>query len=100
MNPIRYGRSWFFGGRSILSWGALHQRDREKREADVQVSKDPRGLQTIFFRRDAADQQPSLTIRIAQSECERRRANLLLNRMYAWRGYGTNRRLETSPNSV
>ena len=83
-----------------MSWGALHQRSRDKRQADAQVSKAPRGLETIFFRGDATHEQDTLTIRIAESECERRRANILLNRMYAWRGYGTNLRLETSPNSV
>ncbi len=66
----------------------------------MRVSRDPSGLQTIFFRRDATDQQDNLTIRIAESESERRRANVLLNRMYAWRGYGTNFTLQTSPNSA
>lgn len=42
----------------------------------------------------------SLTIRLADSEGQRSAANMLLNRMYAWRGYGATNLMATSPNSV
>ena len=41
-----------------------------------------------------------MTIRLADCDGQRNRANMLLNRMYSWRGYGADHRLPTAPNSV
>lgn len=42
----------------------------------------------------------SLTIRLANTNGQRNAANMLLSRMYAWRGYGKNHSLAQSPNCV
>ncbi len=41
-----------------------------------------------------------MTIRLADCDGERSRANMLLNRMYSWRGYGANHKLPGTPNCV
>src|SRR5690349_11730894 len=41
-----------------------------------------------------------MAIRLADCEGQRNRANMLLERMYSWRGYGTNNRLPVAPNCV
>ena len=41
-----------------------------------------------------------MTIRLADCEGQRNRANMLLERMYSWRGYGSNHKLPTAPNCV
>ncbi len=41
-----------------------------------------------------------MTIRLADCDGQRSRANMLLNRMYSWRGYGANHRLPNAPNCV
>lgn len=42
----------------------------------------------------------SMTIRLADCDGQRNRANMLLNRMYSWRGYGTNHELSGGANCV
>jgi len=42
----------------------------------------------------------AITIRLAECDGHRNRANVLINRMYSWRGYGSNHRLPASPNCV
>ena len=41
-----------------------------------------------------------MTIRLADCDGQRNRANMLLNRMYSWRGYGANHKLPSDPNCV
>ena len=41
-----------------------------------------------------------MTIRLADCDGQRNRANMLLNRMYSWRGYGSDHALPTTPNCV
>jgi len=41
-----------------------------------------------------------MTIRLADCDGQRNRANMLLNRMYSWRGYGSTHRLPSAPNCV
>lgn len=41
-----------------------------------------------------------MTIRLADCDGQRNRANMLLNRMYSWRGYGSDHALPTAPNCV
>ena len=57
-------------------------------------------LHTIFLPSEAGEAQDSMTIRLADCDGQRNRANMLLNRMYSWRGYGANHRLPTAPNCV
>jgi hypothetical protein len=42
----------------------------------------------------------SLTSRLADCDGQRNRANMLLNRMYSWRGYGSDHELAAAPNCV
>jgi hypothetical protein len=41
-----------------------------------------------------------MTIRLADCDGERSRANMLLSKMYSWRGYGSGHQLPTDPNCV
>jgi hypothetical protein len=41
-----------------------------------------------------------MTIRLADCDGQRNRANMLLNRMYSWRGYGSDHQLPKAPNCV
>jgi hypothetical protein len=41
-----------------------------------------------------------MTIRLADCDGQRNRANMLLKRMYSWRGYGSDHALPTAPNCV
>src|SRR5438045_1592409 len=42
----------------------------------------------------------SLTVRLANTDGQRSAANMLLSRMYSWRGYGRNHSVQGSPNCV
>lgn len=41
-----------------------------------------------------------MTVRLADCDGERSRANMLLDRMYSWRGYGSGHQLSAEPNAV
>ena len=82
-----------------LDWGALALRDRGIEQ--------PRGedggsqqLHTIFLPSQPGEAGQSMTIRLADCDGRRSRANMLLNRMYSWRGYGSDHRLPKAPNCV
>jgi hypothetical protein len=60
----------------------------------------PDQLHTIFLPSAMGEQQSSMTIRLADSDGQRNRANMLLNRMYSWRGYGADHELRQAPNCV
>jgi hypothetical protein len=57
-------------------------------------------LHTIFLPSLSGTAEESMTIRLADCDGHRNRANMLLSRMYSWRGYGTDHRLSTAPNCV
>ena len=59
-----------------------------------------RRLHTITLPTCEGRREDALTIRLADSHGQRSRANMLLKRMYSWRGYGTGQQIITSPNSV
>ena len=82
-----------------LNWGALARRTR-KNGATSRDSLAGAQLHTIFLPRQAGLGEDSLTIRLADCDGHRNRANMLLNRMYSWRGYGANHVLPTAPNCV
>jgi hypothetical protein len=74
------------------------QRDRD---ADQYGKKVTNGrLHTIFLPSREGGDEDAMTIRLADSQGQRNRANMLLKRMYSWRGYGTNQQIVTTPNSV
>jgi hypothetical protein len=57
-------------------------------------------LHTIALSPRGRPRQDSMTIRLASSDGERNRANMLLSRMYSWRGYGVSHSLPSAPNCV
>ena len=42
----------------------------------------------------------TINIRVADTEEGRNSASMLINRMYAWRGYGGSHRVEDNPNRI
>lgn len=41
-----------------------------------------------------------MTVRLADTDGHRNKANMLLNRMYSWRGYGSDHAIPSAPNAV
>lgn len=82
-----------------LSWGALALRDR-RIEKPRKAGDEGAQLHTILLPSYAGETQDSMTIRLADCDGQRNRANMLLNRMYSWRGYGSDHALPTAPNCV
>ncbi|MEO6382127.1 MAG: hypothetical protein ABIO35_09035, partial [Nitrobacter sp.] len=68
---------------------------------DSVESRSHKALHTIFLPQRGREQSPeAITIRLADCEGHRNRANMLLNRMYSWRGYGANHTLPTAPDCI
>ncbi len=82
-----------------VNWGAFSRRDRKTSQTTVDALGGAR-LHTIYLPRQAGQEQDSMTIRLADCDGHRNRANMLLNRMYAWRGYGASHKLPSTPNCV
>jgi hypothetical protein len=57
-------------------------------------------LHTIRLPSQRGETPDSMTIRLADCDGQRNKANMLLNRMYSWRGYGSNHQLPAAPNCV
>lgn len=57
-------------------------------------------LHTIYLPAHRGHGQDSMTIRLADCDGQRSRANMLLNRMYSWRGYGANHQIPSAPNCI
>jgi hypothetical protein len=88
------------GGVSIsLVFGALLARKSNANisRADPTVSAQ---LHTICLPGSDGQEVDRMTIRLADCVGQRNRANMLLERMYSWRGYGTNHKLPAAPNCV
>lgn len=84
-----------------VNWGALRRLvlgTDAQREAAV-ASKGAQ-LHTIQLPSQCGEAEDSMTIRLADCEGHRSRANMLLNRMYSWRGYGADHKLPRTPNCV
>ena len=81
-----------------LNWGAL----RRLRADEDRAARESAGakLHTISLPSDNGPADDSLTIRLADCEGQRSRANMLFQRMYSWRGYGRNHKLPSAPNCV
>lgn len=79
-----------------FSWGVLRDHARktgERRAASV--------LHTIMLpKKDFGCEPEAITIRLADCDGHRSRANMLINRMYSWRGYGSDHKLPATPNCV
>ena len=56
--------------------------------------QDPAGTNTLALEQD------KFKIRLANSEGRRESADILINKRYSWRGYGTARALNDEPNSI
>ena len=82
-----------------LTWGALSFRDRKPGDASNRATPDAQ-LHTIQLPAEPGRPQDSMTIRLADCDGQRSKANMLLNRMYSWRGYGSDHALPTAPNCV
>src|SRR3990170_5364908 len=87
------------GGSMDLSWGVLRQSGRGAREARRDAVADAQ-LHTIKLPTQTGQGHDSMTIRLADCDGQRNRANMLLNRMYSWRGYGADHELPSDPNCV
>lgn len=77
------------------TWGAVSQFDHRSGSAECD------GLHRFFLPtgdRDGSEKE--ITIRLADSAGVRSSANMLINRKYAWRGYGKDHRLPTTQNCV
>lgn len=81
----------------FMNFGS-QQRDRVNGHAGK--SEADRRLHTITLPTSVGRREDALTIRLADSHGQRSRANMLLKRMYSWRGYRTGQQINTSPNSV
>jgi hypothetical protein len=77
-----------------FSWGALYPGQH------CQAEPSGARLHTIFLPSQAGEAQDALTIRLADCDGQRSQANMLLNRMYSWRGYGAEHQLPNAPNCV
>ena len=83
-----------------VNWGAIKRADGESAHAAGDPSSGT-SLHTILLPRpDKQQTQEALTIRLADCDGHRNRANMLLNRMYSWRGYGSHHEVPSAPNCV
>lgn len=82
-----------------VNWAAFSRRD-SKAFKSRRNEADGSQLHTIFLPSQAGGAQEAMTIRLADCDGQRNRANMLLNRMYSWRGYGSNHQLPAAPNCM
>lgn len=82
----------------LFKWGAF---SRNRRDAHVYGTGavDSR-LHTVRLPNQTGGGEDSLTIRLADCDGQRSRANMLLQRMYSWRGYGSDHELPSTPNCI
>jgi len=86
------------GGIMGVNWKALHRRSIAAETGLRPLSGTE--LHKILLPPQAGEAADSMTIRLADCEGQRNRANMLLNRMYSWRGYGSDHQLSAGPNCV
>lgn len=96
MLPV--GQIWGWG-LMAMNWGVFSSRDRRSQSARAPVGAGSQ-LHTIQLPSTCGQTQDSMTIRLADCDGQRSRANMLLNRMYSWRGYGSEHKLPTAANCV
>ena len=83
-----------------VNWGALKRADGNRADGSSDIASGT-SLHTILLPRpDKQQTQEALTIRLADCDGHRNRANMLLNRMYSWRGYGAHHEVPLAPNCV
>lgn len=81
----------------LLNWRALSGR---RARAGKGAPHDAAKLHTIMLPGAVDGKRDSLTIRLADTDGQRNKANMLLNRMYSWRGYGSDHEIPSTPNCV
>lgn len=74
-------------GSMALNWKGLHRRNVSA--ASPRPSLAGTELHRIALPPQGGESVDSMTIRLADCDGQRNRANMLLNRMYSWRGYGS-----------
>ena len=83
-----------------LNWGRVRGRDCDD-DSNGRSELADAALHTILLPERGREQAPEeITIRLADCDGNRNRANMLLKRMYSWRGYGANHQLPSTPNCV
>ena len=82
-----------------LQWGAFRKRGRVAANGRVQGAAGSR-LHTFNLPSSESGGPDAMTIRLADCDGHRNRANMLLSRMYSWRGYGSSVRLPADPNCI
>ena len=81
----------------LFKWGAS---DRGRNPGVKRDRAADARLHTILLPAESGGVRDSMTIRLADCDGQRNSANLLLRRMYSWRGYGTEHELPSAPNCV
>lgn len=85
-------------GSMALNWKGLQRRNVSA--ANPRSALAGTELHKIVLPPQGDQSADSLTIRLADCDGQRNRANMLLNRMYSWRGYGANHELSAGANCV
>lgn len=83
----------------LFGLGALHRRHRKTDDGHDDLVAGSQ-LHTIQLPARDGHDQDSMTIRLADCDGHRNRANMLLKRMYTWRGYGAHHEVPRVPNCV
>lgn len=81
-----------------LNWKGLQRRNASA--VDLRSSLAGTELHRIHLPPQGDQAADSMTIRLADCDGQRNRANMLLNRMYSWRGYGASHELSPGANCV
>ena len=81
-----------------VNWKGLHRHNVAADDAPRPLAGTE--LHRILLPPQADQPADAMTIRLADCDGQRNRANMLLNRMYSWRGYGSDHELSTGPNCV
>lgn len=77
-----------------------HEPDYPRRDDQEWDAPDDHGLYTIKLPSAAGRRADSMTVRLADCDGERSKANMLIDRMYSWRGYGKGHTVAVEPNAV
>jgi hypothetical protein len=92
--PSRWG-----GNLMLLNWRGLDRRNSAQASGNPD-SRVGAKLHTIMLPDQSGDRRESMTVRLADTDGQRSKANMLLSRMYSWRGYGSSHEVPTAPNCV
>jgi len=82
-----------------VNWNTLRGSELNSEYLPAVPELSDAGLHTILLPRPETEAE-CITIRLANTEGQRNRANMLLNRMYSWRGYGDDHELPATPDCI